>query len=150
MRLRPVLLLAVTLASLGTLVASSACSNQGEGEFCDPNNGNNGSDDCQDGLVCKPAPGLVGVNTSRCCPMEPSLAKTAACAEMAGNFDAGHESPEGSVVSAVDAGPDGEAGAVAEGGGLEASNEASAEASTEGGPTGADAAIDGGADGAPE
>jgi hypothetical protein len=149
MRFRPALLLAVTLASLGALVAASACSSQGEGEFCDPNAGNNGSDDCQDGLVCKTAPGVVGVNASRCCPMDPSLAKTSACEEMAGNIDAGHESPDGSVLPAGDAapageaGPDGEAGPVAEGG-------QGPEASTEAGPTGADAASDGGADGAPE
>jgi hypothetical protein len=147
MRLRPVLLLAVTLASLGALVASSACSNQSEGEFCDPNAGNNGSDDCQDGLVCKTAPGVVGVNASRCCPMDPTIAKTSACQEMAGNFDAGHESPDGSVLPAGDAGPEGEAGPVVEGG---EAPEASNEASIEGGPTGADAASDGGADGAPE
>jgi len=147
MRVRSVLLLAVTLASLGALVAASACSNQGEGEYCDPNAGNNGNDDCQDGLVCKTAPGVVGVNASRCCPLDPSLAKTSACQEMAGSFDASQESPDGSVLPADDAGPDSEAGPVVEGG---AAPDASNEASTEGGPTGVDAGSDGGADGAPE
>src|ERR1700722_1622243 len=63
------------LASLTVLVA---CSNQGEGEFCDLSNGSN---DCQSGLQCIPAPGLSGDLTSRdrCCPIPPAQPTTSAC-----------------------------------------------------------------------
>ena len=42
----------------------AACSNQAEGQRCDPRFGN---DDCQDGLVCKRASELGGVYDI-CCP----------------------------------------------------------------------------------
>jgi hypothetical protein len=70
----PALLL---LAFVGAVTASVACSNQGEGEFCSPSNGNN---DCQGGLQCQAAPGLPAtVNRDRCCPIPPAQPTTAAC-----------------------------------------------------------------------
>ncbi len=70
----PALLL---LAFVAFATAAVACSNQGEGDFCDALNGNN---DCQDGLECIPAPGITGgANRDRCCPTPPALPTTSAC-----------------------------------------------------------------------
>lgn len=69
----------VLLAFVGALVASVACSNQGEGQFCDTANGNN---DCQDGLECLRAPGVMasaGQNPNRCCPIPPAQPTTPEC-----------------------------------------------------------------------
>ncbi len=57
-----------------TIVGASAifmgaCSNQGEGDRCDTQNGN---DDCQDGLICK-----SGINV--CCPQDPAQATVLQC-----------------------------------------------------------------------
>ena len=86
------------LAFVGALVASVACSNQGEGEFCTMANGNN---DCQDGLECMAAPGVTGsVNDNRCCPIPPAQPTTAACSRNMGTvIDASTEIPD--VISDV-------------------------------------------------
>jgi hypothetical protein len=86
---------AVLLFSLFSFAtAAVACSNQGEGEFCDANNGNN---DCQDGLECAPAPGVTGgANRDRCCPMPPATPTTAACSLNTSTvIEASTEVPEG-------------------------------------------------------
>jgi hypothetical protein len=57
----PLLGLAVSFGTLG------ACSNQGEGQVCDPNADNSGNSDCQDGLVCT----SIG-SQHRCCPSDRS------------------------------------------------------------------------------
>jgi|HubBroStandDraft_6_1064221.scaffolds.fasta_scaffold833043_2 hypothetical protein len=144
----PALLLFAVLASLTALVA---CSNQGEGEYCDPMNGDN---DCQSGLVCIAAPGLTGMFTSRCCPMSAADATTAACglntttaldasaaigdtgspseasvADAVGDVLAA-DAPADVVASSPEAGPEGGAGAAPDGG--------------------AGASADGGADASPE
>jgi len=55
--------------ALLTIAAAEACNNQGQGDVCDVNAGNAGTDDCQTGLTCVPAPGAVGTpNPYRCCP----------------------------------------------------------------------------------
>ena len=99
----PALLL---FAFVTSLTASLACSNQGEGEFCDSNNGNN---DCQGGLECVPAPGLSGTltNRDRCCPILPAQPTTSACSlNTTTVIDASTEVPD----AAVSPGPDAEAG----------------------------------------
>jgi hypothetical protein len=86
------------LAFVGALVASVACSSQGEGEFCTMANGNN---DCQDGLECMAAPGVTGsANDDRCCPIPPAQPTTAACTRNTGTvIDASTEIPD--VISDV-------------------------------------------------
>jgi len=72
---------------LGGFVTLAACSNQGEGDRCQAENGN---DDCQTGLVCLAATqksfnGGVGLvnppynNSDRCCPYERATATHPAC-----------------------------------------------------------------------
>jgi hypothetical protein len=126
----------VLLALVGALVASVACSNQGEGQFCSMANGNS---DCQDGLQCIRAPGVTaGVNPTRCCP-PPAQATTPECSLNTGGLDASTAAgnvPEGGP----ETGSPGEASApeasAAEASAAEASAaEASApEASTDSGP----------------
>jgi hypothetical protein len=51
---------------LGALLAPMACADQGEGQRCDPLNGNN---DCASGLVCVKADKLALVEVGAiCCP----------------------------------------------------------------------------------
>jgi hypothetical protein len=99
----PALLL---LAFVGAATASVACSNQGEGEFCDPNNGNN---DCQDGLECIAAPGVTSaVNRDRCCPIPPAQPTTTACSLSTTTvIDAATEVPDVIPASEPDAEADG-------------------------------------------
>lgn len=73
---------------LGGFVTLAACSNQGEGDRCQAENGN---EDCQTGLVCLPATvkpvdnggtGLVNPpynNSDRCCPPDRAKANHPAC-----------------------------------------------------------------------
>lgn len=77
-RLRPWLLV-VSAAGVLTLVLTSACSQQQEGERCDMNNGVSGGDsDCNSGLVCTAAKDL-GTDTDRCCPQDRSQSTVAPC-----------------------------------------------------------------------
>ena len=126
----PALSAVLLLAFVGALSASAACSNQGEGEFCNTSNGNN---DCQDGLECKAAPGVPSgaVNADRCCPIPPAQPTTAVCSQPAGvGTDASTEvgdvfsapvpdaeagsAPETSAVPVPDAAPEAEAGGMPE------------------------------------
>jgi hypothetical protein len=69
----------VLVAILGTLLAITACSNQGEGERCEELNNN---DDCDTsaGLICYPAAQLgSGLNSARCCPADRSKATHPVC-----------------------------------------------------------------------
>jgi hypothetical protein len=107
---RPSLPALLLLAFVGAVTASVACSNQGEGEFCSSNNGNN---DCQDGLECIPAPGVnaTTVNRDRCCPIPPAQPTTAECSLPTTTLiDAATEVPD--VIPG--SGPDAEAGSAAE------------------------------------
>lgn len=56
---------AVLLSAAFAASVIGACSNQGEGQICDHRAGNNGNDDCQNGLVCV---AVNGINGYRCCP----------------------------------------------------------------------------------
>lgn len=71
----------VLLAVTGVLTAigiGTACSNQGEGEVC---NIQNGSDDCQtdQGLACFDHHQLNNVDSDRCCPTDRAKATHPAC-----------------------------------------------------------------------
>jgi hypothetical protein len=83
----------------------SACSGQGEGELCNTNAGNQGSDDCQSGLACVVNPtadmNACGANAitpckslGRCCPPDPSQATTAVCSSNSGGLDASPAPPD--------------------------------------------------------
>ena len=68
---------ALPFAALVAFALACACSNQGEGEICDPNAGNAGDDDCQGGLTCQSlGAGVIGF---RCCPPDLFQAKTQVC-----------------------------------------------------------------------
>jgi hypothetical protein len=135
----PSLLLLALVASMTTAIA---CSNQGEGEFCDSNNGNN---DCQEGLQCVPGLGVPAagiVNRDRCCPVPPAQPTTAACSSPSATvIDASTEAPDGSDLTTTpvaEAGGPSEAGA-ADGAGDDVSIDSAAVATP-------DAAPEGGAD----
>jgi hypothetical protein len=63
---------AALLVTLG-LMGAVACSNQGEGERCDPNNDN---EDCASGLTCQK---IEGQSSPLCCPPAPQPASVSAC-----------------------------------------------------------------------
>lgn len=89
----PAFFAGLSIVSLAALVLAVACSNQGEGERCEVQNGN---EDCGSGLVCVPAnpTNLAGSSASefgyttvnppyddadRCCPTNRASAKHPAC-----------------------------------------------------------------------
>jgi hypothetical protein len=117
-------------AGVAALIASIACSNQGEGDYCDLLNGDN---DCQSGLICTTPPGLAGMpgTNTRCCPPSAAQATKAVC--MGAANDSGPPTEVGDVF--VEASPD---ASVADG---PSSDGPAPEASTEAGPSeaGADA-----------
>jgi hypothetical protein len=89
---RTACLLGSLLACL--VLASTACSNGGEGDRCEFDNGN---DDCQDGLICIPASSRAGApyvvnpayaNSDRCCPPNQRDATHPACVAAGGGGDA--------------------------------------------------------------
>ena len=141
----------LAFAFVAALTAAVACSNQGEGEFCDLNNVNN---DCQSGLECVPAPGLSDALTSRyrCCPIPPATPTTSACALNTNTvIDASTEVPD----APVGPGPDAEAGSASEAGPAEAaadapSADAPSDAKSDAIPTTPEAGPEGGADASPE
>ena len=57
------------------LVAAGACGDSGEGESCDPANGNS---DCDSGLVCTPAH-RVKATEPVCCPRAPAAPSVDPC-----------------------------------------------------------------------
>ena len=78
------------LAAIAFAVAlsASACNNQGEGERCYTNDGNNGNDDCSSGLQCDSAAALGGavaswatgvVGFGLCCPTNRAQATSSLC-----------------------------------------------------------------------
>jgi hypothetical protein len=89
---RPALQL-TSFAGLVALAIVCACSNQGEGEICDPDAGNAGNNDCQSGLVCTKST-LPGVAGFRCCPSDLTTATTAVCSISHGVADASPSPPD--------------------------------------------------------
>ncbi|HEX4448895.1 MAG TPA: hypothetical protein VH044_19275 [Polyangiaceae bacterium] len=100
--LAPFALFAAVATAVAVLTGSIACTNQGEGDYCDPLNGDN---DCQNGLKCEPAPGLSSslAHNDRCCPTDTALATTEEC--MVGAFDGGGptETPDAEAGAGADA-----------------------------------------------
>lgn len=94
------------------LLASSACSNQGEGERCDRRNDNA---DCASGLVCTSKETLKS-NSDLCCPPPPQVPSVAECTPGSGGVGAPDASTGGSTDAStetdadVDAGDDTDAG----------------------------------------
>ena len=83
------------VAAIPALVAAGAliplaCSGQGEGERCDTQSDNNGTDDCAGNLVCVPAGQLTNSSTDRCCPADRSQATVPVCqVPTSGGVDSG-------------------------------------------------------------
>lgn len=86
----------IVSAVVAMIAVASACSNNGEGERCQADNGN---EDCADGLTCIPRGQLVVPYNSadRCCPFDRAAATVQACKLGTGLLDA---------APPVDAGPD--------------------------------------------
>lgn len=112
MRLRFAVVLLPILAAL----AFASCSNEGQGQPCDPLAGNSGDDDCQSGLVCTPTSNAG----SRCCPQNRQTATAPECVLSSTTTDAASPTPP------VDAG--------SESSPLDAPSEAVVEAEAETGP----------------
>jgi hypothetical protein len=90
--MRTRLALVLPAAALLAVLASGACSNQGEGEACDSRADNQGTSDCQDGLVCR---SISGVSGPRCCPPPGQQTSSAVCAGNTGALpDASPAPPE--------------------------------------------------------
>lgn len=85
MRLRFAVVLLPILAAL----AFASCSNEGQGQPCDPLAGNSGDDDCQSGLVCTPTSNAG----SRCCPQNRQTATAPECVLSSGTTDAANPTP---------------------------------------------------------
>lgn len=127
LRYRTAALAGVAVATV--LIALGACSNAGEGERC---NFDNGNDDCQSDLVCLPATnqggrggGLGTVNSpyngsDRCCPPDRSRATHPACTLP--QATAGDAAPSAETGPSGDAGPTGDAGPDAQGDAADASD----------------------------
>ena len=103
------------------------CAGQGEGGLCNRQAGNNGNDDCQNGLACDTsvisAPGF-----GRCCPGNRALATTTVCKGGTGTIDASpvppdssttQSPPEASAPQQTDSSSDEEAAPAAEAGAAE-------------------------------
>jgi hypothetical protein len=134
---RPILfsLLAVPVLATGLVVA--ACSDEAEGQPCSHQAGNNGTDDCQSGLICQD---IVGVQGPRCCPQDRSQATTPECALPSGGVDASPAPPDAKPMEASSQDSPAEAqGEAAADAPAEGSSDAPAESAAEGG---GDAATD--------
>jgi hypothetical protein len=88
------------LCSSLAVVASGACSDQGEGEICNHNANNNGNDDCQAGLTCQSRQGIPG---DRCCPPDLTQATTAVCSLAAAQIPV--SSPDATIADSSVDGP---------------------------------------------
>lgn len=82
----------IVSAVVAMIAVASACSNNGEGERCQADNGN---EDCADGLTCIPRGQLVVPYNSadRCCPFDRATATTQACKPGTGTI--GNNQPDG-------------------------------------------------------
>jgi hypothetical protein len=70
--------------------AFGACSNESEGQPCDPKASNGGNDDCQNGLSCQAVPNANGF---RCCPPDLTRATTPECTLNSGALDGANPTP---------------------------------------------------------
>lgn len=133
---RPLLfsLLVVPAFVAGLVVA--ACSDEGEGQPCSHQNGDN---DCQSNLTCQD---IVGVQGPRCCPPQRSQATTPECALPSGGVDASPAPPDVKTgeTSTQDSPSEAQGEAAASDAPAEGSSDAPAESAAEGG--GGDASAD--------
>lgn len=90
MRRRPILFFALTVPVFVVGILIAACSDEAEGQPCDPRAGNGGNDDCQSNLVCT----TTGVPSPRCCPQDRSQATTPECALPTSGVDANPNPPD--------------------------------------------------------
>ena len=119
MRFRPLHLLPVPL--LAALAVAAACSNEGEGQPCSIDNGN---DDCQDGYACVAPPNKNATNAPYvCCPGAGQPPTTPECTTNGAVDSGSSEPPEGSTMPDTFVPTDGKAG--------ETGAEAAAESSTD-------------------
>jgi len=79
-RFRATLIASAIVAAIGI---EAACSNQGEGEVC---NSENGDEDCttEEGLICWPKLQLNNTDSDRCCPADRSTATHPTCVNGSG------------------------------------------------------------------
>lgn len=81
------------------------CAGQGEGDLCNRQAGNNGNDDCQNGLECDTSvtstPGF-----GRCCPGNRALATTTTCKGGTGPIDASPVPPDSSTTQTMQSPPE--------------------------------------------
>jgi hypothetical protein len=78
------ILCTVIVAGVGLALGVSGCTGQGEGDRCTffPNSALpsvNGTDECQDGLVCTPAFNITEFPYDRCCPPVLTQSTVPAC-----------------------------------------------------------------------
>lgn len=66
----------IVSAVIAMVAVASACSNNGEGERCQADNGN---DDCVDGLQCVRSQELPNTSADRCCPVDRATATALVC-----------------------------------------------------------------------
>jgi hypothetical protein len=72
---RPILFSLLVVPVLAAGLVIPACSDESEGQPCDPRASNSGNDDCQSSLICtQVAAGF------RCCPQDRTQATTPECA----------------------------------------------------------------------
>jgi hypothetical protein len=90
MRSRFSFLLLPLVAAL-SLALFGACQNEGEGQPCDTNAGNAGSDDCRSPLIC--TTGLNNAMDPRCCPQDRANATTPECSLSSATFDGASPAP---------------------------------------------------------
>ena len=114
-RARRIRFVGILMASLvGGIVTLAACSNQGEGDRCQAENGD---DDCQSGLVCLAATqkafnggqGLVNApynNSDRCCPFDRRTATHPACVLLNTTVTGADSAPPADTGPAADANTD--------------------------------------------
>lgn len=134
---RPLLFSVLAVPALVAGLVVAACSDEGEGQPCDPRANNNGNDDCQSGLICKTQAG----GSPRCCPPDPAQATTPECTLPSGGVDASPNPPDvRTVETSTQDSPVEAQGEAAADGPTESASDAPAESASEGG--GGDASAD--------
>jgi hypothetical protein len=120
-----------TLVALFVAIAVGACSNEGEGQPCSTDNGNN---DCDDNLECVPPPSGQSVTDAPevCCPVPPAQPTTPECSAPTFHLgDGSTAAPETSTSGdASDASSDHVAEGAASEGGAEAATDATSSDAT--------------------
>jgi hypothetical protein len=98
------------LSLLLLAVSFAGCAGQGEGDLCNRLAGNNGNDDCQNGLECDTTVSSTQ-GFGRCCPGDRALATTVICKGSSGGIDASPAPPAPADGNPPDVTADDDAGA---------------------------------------